>query len=153
MSRPRRRCQSVPGSLNRECRPPIRTSTSTSAKTRSLGPGIRRHQPTRGCFLSYMGISSGTCEYELGGLTPSPCDDRLRVSLPSLGHEPPVSPRPSESTGSAAQAGEAGVVQKLIALDEGRDDLAPLSDMGLGDGTEPARGTGEVGNPPRVDAH
>ena len=36
------------------------------------------------------------------------------------------------------------MVQKLIALDEGRDGLAPLSDMGLGDGTEPARGTGKV---------
>src|SRR5271157_4149095 len=58
-----------------------------------------------------------------------------------------------ESTHSAAQGGEAGVVQKLIGLDEGRDGLAPLCDMDLGDGTEAARGTGEVSNPPRVDAH
>ena len=42
MSRPSRRCQSVPGSLNRRCRPPNKTSRSTRPKTRSPGPGMRR---------------------------------------------------------------------------------------------------------------
>src|SRR5271157_230812 len=46
----------LPLSAKRPYPLPIKTNSSISAKTRSLGWGIRRHQRTSGLFLSYMQV-------------------------------------------------------------------------------------------------